>query len=75
MTWPTPTRLAGQLDPEDLREVVLAYQATCVESSSALTGMLLSIWAMVCWCTLAIRRPMKMMLSGLSGLVWASSMP
>src|SRR5215813_4681683 len=25
------TRLAGQLDPEDLREVVLAYQATCVE--------------------------------------------
>jgi len=24
-------RLAGQLDPEDLREVVLAYQATCVE--------------------------------------------
>ena len=25
------TRLASQLDPEDLREVVLAYQATCVE--------------------------------------------
>ena len=25
------TRLAGQLDPEDLREVVLAYQATCGE--------------------------------------------
>ncbi len=25
------TRLAGQLDPEDLREVVLAYQAVCVE--------------------------------------------
>ena len=25
------TRLAGQLDPEDFREVVLAYQATCVE--------------------------------------------
>ena len=25
------TRLAGQLDPEDLREVVLAYQAACVE--------------------------------------------
>src|SRR5262245_25185950 len=25
------TRLAGQLDPEDLREVVLAYQETCVE--------------------------------------------
>jgi class 3 adenylate cyclase/predicted ATPase len=25
------TRLASQLDPEDLREVVLAYQAACVE--------------------------------------------
>ena len=25
------TRLARQLDPEDLRQVVLAYQATCVE--------------------------------------------
>src|SRR5215813_13564278 len=25
------TRLSRQLDPEDLREVVLAYQATCVE--------------------------------------------
>ena len=25
------TRLAGQLDPEDLREVVRAYQATCAE--------------------------------------------
>jgi predicted ATPase/class 3 adenylate cyclase len=25
------TRLSGQLDPEDLREVVLAYQAACVE--------------------------------------------
>jgi class 3 adenylate cyclase len=25
------TRLSSQLDPEDLREVVLAYQATCVE--------------------------------------------
>ena len=25
------TRLAGQLDPEDLRDVVRAYQATCAE--------------------------------------------
>ena len=30
------TRLAGQLDPEDLREVVLAYQAACVEVTPAL---------------------------------------
>ena len=33
------TRLAGQLDPEDLREVVLAYQATCVEMIQRLMGM------------------------------------
>src|SRR6266436_6419977 len=25
------TRLSGQLDPEDLREVVRAYQSTCAE--------------------------------------------
>ena len=32
------TRLAGQLDPEDLREVVLAYQATCVEMIQRFDG-------------------------------------
>jgi class 3 adenylate cyclase len=32
------TRLAGQLDPEDLREVVLAYQATCVEMVQRFDG-------------------------------------
>src|ERR687887_130904 len=26
-----PTRLSGQLDPEDLRAVVRAYQSTCAE--------------------------------------------
>ena len=30
-TWWTPPRLASQLDPEDLREVIRAYQATCAE--------------------------------------------
>ena len=32
------TRLAGQLDPEDLREVVLAYQTTCVEMIQRFDG-------------------------------------
>ena len=32
------TRLSGQLDPEDLREVVLAYQATCVEMIQRFDG-------------------------------------
>ena len=31
MTWSTRPPLSGQLDPEDLREVVRAYQATCAE--------------------------------------------
>jgi predicted ATPase/class 3 adenylate cyclase len=32
------TRLSHQLDPEDLREVVLAYQATCVEALQRFDG-------------------------------------
>src|SRR5215510_11586771 len=32
------TRLSSQLDPEDLREVVLAYQATCVEMIQRFDG-------------------------------------
>ncbi len=32
------TRLAGQLDPEDLREVLRAYQATCAEVIQRLDG-------------------------------------
>jgi len=32
------TRLAGQLDPEGLREVLRAYQATCAEVIQRLDG-------------------------------------
>ncbi len=32
------TRLAGQLDPEDLREVIRAYQAACAEVVQRLEG-------------------------------------
>jgi class 3 adenylate cyclase len=32
------TRLAGQLDPEDLREVVQAYQATCAKVIARFDG-------------------------------------
>ena len=65
------TRLAGQLDPEDLREVVLAYQATCAEVSGALMGISRSIWAMACWCTLAIPRRMRTMPSAPCAPGWA----
>ena len=33
------TRLASQLDPEDLREVVRAYQATCAEVIQRFEGL------------------------------------
>ena len=36
------TRLAQQLDPEDLRQVMRAYQATCAAVSSALPDILRS---------------------------------
>jgi class 3 adenylate cyclase len=32
------TRLSQQLDPEDLREVIQAYQATCVEVIQRFAG-------------------------------------
>ena len=38
MTWWTPRALASQLDPEDLREVVRAYQATCAKVIARFEG-------------------------------------
>ena len=64
------TALASQLDPEDWREVVRAYQDTCAKVIPALRGILPSISAMACWSTLAIPRPMKTMPSGRCGPGW-----
>ena len=57
------TSLAQQLDPEDYR-AVRAYQAAAVAAMQPLTATWRSTWAMVCWCTSAIRRRTKMLLSG-----------
>jgi len=59
------TALSSQLDPEDLREVVRAYQATCAEVIQRFEGHMPSILAMACWSTLAIPRRMKTMPSAL----------
>jgi hypothetical protein len=56
--------LAGQVDPEDWREVVRAYQAACAEVIQRFEGISRSITATGCWSTLAILLPMKMMPSG-----------
>ena len=38
MTWSDSTALASQLDPEDLREVVRAYQETCAKVIARFEG-------------------------------------
>src|SRR5215475_281746 len=58
------TRLARQLDPEDLREVVLAYQATGVEVIQRFDGTIAQYLGDACWYTLATRRPTKTTPSG-----------
>ena len=58
------TRLSRQLDPEDYREVVRAYQAAAAEVVQRFDGCLPSTWAMACWSILAIPRRMKMTRSG-----------
>ena len=60
------TALSAQLDPEDLRAVVRAYQDTCAKVIARFAGHIASTSATVYWCTSAIRRPMKTTPSGRS---------
>jgi hypothetical protein len=48
------------MDPEDLREVISAYQKCVAETVVALAASSRSTWAMAFWCILAIRKPTKM---------------
>lgn len=48
------TDLLEQLDPEELRDVVRAYQEVCAKVIDPLRDILHSIWATVCWSTLVI---------------------
>ena len=61
------TALSAQLDPEDLREVVRAYQDTCTKVIARFEGISRSISAMVCSSTSDTPRPTKMMRSGRYG--------
>ena len=67
------TALASRLDPEDLRTVVQAYQATCAEIIQRFDSHIASTSAMACWCTSAIRRRMKTTSGGPCrvGSVWS----
>ena len=56
------TALSTQLDPEELRDVVRRVSRDLYDRDSAATkGISPNTWAMGCWCTLAIPRPMKTM--------------
>ena len=66
------TALSAQLDPEEYREVVRAYQETVRQSFNAMGGTLRSTWAMGCSSISAIRPRMKMMRSGRYGRDWRS---
>ena len=66
------TILSALLDPEELREVVRAYHETAQAPSLAMAGILPSTWAMGCWCTSAIPRPMKTTPSAPCGPGWRS---
>ena len=57
------TKFSSQLDPEEYREVVRAYQRSVPKSSHALMDISPNSSGMGSWCTSAIPRPMKMTLN------------
>src|SRR5262245_22125507 len=54
------TKLASQLDPEDWRDVVRAYQRVCIDVIQRYDGHIAQLLGMVSWSTLAIRWLTKM---------------
>ena len=67
------TQLSSQLDPEDLREVMRAYQQTSAGVIQRFEGISPSTLAMACWSISAFLRHMKMMRSGRYVQDWAFS--
>ena len=65
------TVLARQLDPEELRAVVRAYQDTCAKVIARFEGISRSISAMACWSISATLWRTKTTPSGPCGLDWA----
>jgi hypothetical protein len=63
------TKLSSQLDPEEYRDVVRAYQAACTEVIQRYNSLV-----MVSWSILDIPRHMKMTHNEPSVLGWVSSM-
>ena len=59
------TALSARMDPEDLREVISAYQTVRWGGrTAASTGSLRSTWATASWCTSATQKRTRTMRSG-----------
>ena len=69
------TKLSSQLDPEDYRDVVRAYQSACTEVIQRYDGHIRNTLGMVCSCILAIHKATKTKHSELSILVPGFSTP
>jgi class 3 adenylate cyclase len=61
------TALSARMDPEDLREVISAYQKCVAETVHASAASLRSTWAMAYWFISAIRKRMSTTRSGRYG--------
>ena len=69
------TPLFGQLDPEDLREVMRAYYETCGKIITDSTGTSPNTSATVCSSSSGIRKRTKTTPTALCALGWESSRP
>jgi class 3 adenylate cyclase len=67
------TALSARMDPEDLREVISAYQKFAAETVRRFGGLLRNTWATTSSFISAIRKPMRAMPSGLYALGWSWS--
>ena len=65
------TALSARMDPEDLREVISAYQKCVAETVRASAASWRSTWATACSSISAIRRPMRTTPSGRCGRGWS----
>ena len=64
------TALSARMDPEDLREVISAYQSASPRMCSALAVSWRSTWVTECWSTSVIRKRMRTTLSARYAQGW-----
>ena len=64
------TALSARMDPEDLREVISAYQKCVAETVRRFGGFVAKSWATASSSTSAIRRPTRTMPNGRCAQGW-----